>query len=88
MLARPVGAAGGPVQQAVRVLLPRLRVAAVAAAAPARRAHLVPAEYDTVVQGDYGGQRLDFVDFDMGGPPVCQFSTMPSLNNFHLPKDH
>ena len=39
-LPRPVGAAG--VQPAVRVLLPRLGVAAVAAAAAARRAHLVP----------------------------------------------
>ena len=36
------------------------------------------------VQGDHGGS-LDFVDFNLGVPPVCPL-TVPSLPNFHQPK--
>ena len=39
------------------------------------------------IQGDHGGLRLYFVDFDLGVPPVCSFA-IPSLPNFHLPKQN
>ena len=38
-------------------------------------------------KGDHGGWRLGFVYFDFGVPPVCPFA-MPSLPNFHLPKQN
>ena len=37
------------------------------------------------IQGDRGGLRLDFIDFNPGVLLVCPFA-MPSLPNFHLPK--
>ena len=38
-----------------------------------------------LVNGDHGGLRLDFVEFNLGVPPSCLFA-MPSLPNVHLPK--
>ena len=39
------------------------------------------------VQGEQGGLKLDFVDFNLGVLPVCLFA-MPSLPNFDLPKQN
>ena len=39
------------------------------------------------MQGDYVGMRLDFVDVYLKVPSVCPFA-MPSLPNFHLPKQN
>ena len=39
------------------------------------------------VQGDQGGLTQDVVDFDSGVVPFCTFA-MPSLPNFHLPKQN
>ena len=38
-------------------------------------------------QGDHGGLTLGFVEFNLGIPTSCLF-VMPSLGNFHLPKQN
>ena len=76
-------------------LLPHRAVALQLAPARVRRGrqlvrvrHLAAAvQYKIYIQGDYGGLMLDFVDFDSEVPPVSPFA-MPSLPNFHLPKQN